>query len=43
MHPFRVDSELEGCEDSSDDDTEDPNYTPNNKDIESDESSECGD
>ncbi|KAL6455893.1 hypothetical protein MHYP_G00357440 [Metynnis hypsauchen] len=33
------DSEFDGCEDSSDEDPEDPNYTPSNKDMESDESS----
>lgn len=36
------DGEFEGCDDSSDEDPEDPNYTPNNKDMEIDESSEGG-
>uniref|UniRef100_A0A8C4NZ77 PiggyBac transposable element-derived protein domain-containing protein n=1 Tax=Dicentrarchus labrax TaxID=13489 RepID=A0A8C4NZ77_DICLA len=35
--------EFEGCEDNSDEDLDDPNYTPNNEDMESDESSDCGD
>lgn len=37
------DSEFEGCEGSSDEDHEDPDYTPSNKDMENDESSESGD
>uniref|UniRef100_A0AAZ1XVK0 PiggyBac transposable element-derived protein domain-containing protein n=1 Tax=Oreochromis aureus TaxID=47969 RepID=A0AAZ1XVK0_OREAU len=36
------DSEYEGCESSSDEDSEDPNYIPH-KDVESDESSESSD
>lgn len=37
------DSEFEGCDNSSDEDPDDPNYTPNNKDMENDESSESDD
>lgn len=37
------DSDFEGCESSSDDDLEDPDYTPSNKDMENDKSSESSD
>lgn len=37
------DGEFERCDDGSDEDPEDPNYTPNNKDMGIDESSEGGD
>lgn len=37
------DGEFEGCDNSSDEDPEDPNYTPNNKDTGIDESGEGGD
>ncbi|XP_034542073.1 piggyBac transposable element-derived protein 3-like [Notolabrus celidotus] len=33
------DSDFEGCEDSSDEDPDDPDYTPNKKEIETEESS----
>lgn len=36
-------SEFEGCDNSSDEDPDDPLYNPNSQDRESDESSECGD
>ncbi|XP_049906805.1 piggyBac transposable element-derived protein 3-like [Epinephelus moara] len=37
------DSDFERCESSSDDDYEDPDYTPSNKDMENDKSSESSD
>ncbi|XP_057677371.1 piggyBac transposable element-derived protein 2-like [Corythoichthys intestinalis] len=37
------DSEFEGCDDSSDEDPDDPLYNPTKQDMESDESSQCYD
>ena len=37
------DSDFDGCESSSDEDPEDPDYTPSNKEMENDESSGSSD